>query len=463
MIATDTPITFIPNPKTSRIIMAASVTNAFPFLKNSVIANNPGDNAPFISISTTRVFATFSASTLSGTISVTQNSTIVTGVDTFFLDELVVGDVVTIEGEQLTVDSIQSNTQFTTTTPFLGPTQINIELITKSPRPTLTLSVTLTIGGADFTTKLIGGMDIDWPDDGGGSCNFTLVRSNPFASGGDLVKIDDLVQVNVTFTDAAGTAFTTKVFKGKVVQWDTDPDNELLSVDCQDLSRDVSKETDKLNQEILGVDPIFVETRRSSTNIAGNVVIITSKRLDTLTDNPVFGIWLETDTARATNLAEQVDFVIPNATTIEILPTTTGKIVSGRNYVIRYALNIDDFTKSEKVKSEIVSQIAQLAGIPSLINERAGKVEDELVGVNVVANQEFPMDIIRKVILPQTWKAEFTENGDLLIRRERIKTNADFLFNESSILEQTLTVTKSIDGVINEQKVTGIKKRLGKL
>lgn len=455
MIASNNPIESIPIRQTSRIFLNALFISPAAILKNSLVITNPLSAIIDLNFSLNRIFATFSATILTGTVTVTSGSNIVTGVGTDFLNELVVGDIVTIEGEQLEVESITSATEFITTLPFQGTTQ-SAALAFKSARPTQKIGLIMTINSTDVSSKLVNELTVDWPDEAGGTLRVSLVDSNPFASGA-VVNIDELVEVKATFTDEANETFTVRIFKGRIVQFDYDPDNDITSLDVQDLSRDISKETDKINQEIHGVDPVFVETRTAPRDN----FLTTSKKMDPDTDNPIFGIWNEDDTEKKNNLAEQVDFTL-GTDFKSIIFVQAGTIISGRNYTIRYALASSEFVRPTTTKSGIIEQIAQLAGITSLINERAGKIEDEVVAVNIVANQEFPLDIMRKVVLPQTWKIEFSENGDLVIRRERLKATPDFIFNESSIIEQTLTITKSLDKVVNDQCVSGIAKRLGR-
>ncbi len=452
MIASNNPIDIEPVQRIIRLPAVLAVDNTFPLLKNTIDVINVSTALITLSFSINRVFVTFSASIPTGTVSVTTGSDIVTGANSDFVNELVVGDAVTINDEQFIVVEIISSTSFRVDRPVEGASASGIFLV-KSARPTQTLSLAITINGTDVSSNVVGTLSVDWPDDGGGTCRFQLVGQNPFSSGAP-ANIDELVDVKVTFTDEANNAFTARIFKGKIVDFDYNPDNDILDVEVQDLSRDVSHETDKLNQEIQNVDPVVTETLTASTDR-----LVTSKVMDVTTDNPIFGIWTEGDALRNNNIAEQTDFTIASDNrTIDFLQS--GKVNAGQNYVIRYAIPESSFTRVTRRKSEIIETIANLAGITSLINERKGAVEDEVVEVNIVANQEFPLDIIRKIVLAQTWKVEYTENGDLLIRREQLKSTPDITFNEASIVENTLSISKSIDTVINEQRVSGVIKRL---
>jgi len=340
--------------------------------------------------------------------------------------------------------------------PVVGNTIIDDTLNTLVLGRTSLISFKVEVDGIDFTSSVVTTLTIEWPEEGGGSCNFQLAAENPFS--GSLVNIDDTLNIKGTYTDDEGVQFEVQLFKGRVVEWSFDPDGNFMDVTGQDLSRDVSKQTDKLNQEILGVDPVITETVTATQNDR----ITVRNNVDENTDNPIFGIWLETDSSLSDNIAEQIDFIIDNKRTIINL-NPLGKITAGRNYIVRYAIPISAFAKPNSPKSDIVEQIARLAGIVGIKMERKGKVEDEIVGVNIVANQELPLDIIRKIIVPQTWRAEFDEFGDLVIRREILKTpaNADFTFDESTIVEETLEINKNTDSVVNEQRVSGVAKNLG--
>lgn len=340
--------------------------------------------------------------------------------------------------------------------PVAGNVIIDDTLNTLVLGRTSLISFKVEIDGIDFTSAVVTTLTIEWPEEGGGSCNFQLAAENPFSS--SIIDIDDTLNIKGTYTDDEGVQFEVQLFKGRVVEWSFDPDGNFMNVTGQDLSRDVSKQTDKLNQEILGVDPVITETVTATQNDR----ITVRNNVDENTDNPIFGIWLESDSSLSDNIAEQIDFIIENKRTIVAL-NPLGKITAGRNYIVRYAIPISAFAKPNSPKSDVVEQIAKLAGIVGIKMERKGKVEDEIVGVNIVANQELPLDIIRKIIVPQTWRAEFDEFGDLVIRREILKTpaNADFTFDEGTIIEETLEINKNTDSVVNEQRVSGVAKNLG--
>ena len=312
------------------------------------------------------------------------------------------------------------------------------------------------IGDTDVSQYVVSDLEIVWPDESGGSCSFKLRSQNPF-NNGSVVDIDtDVVLINATMTNpTTGESVTVRVFTGRIVQFDYIPDEDVTEISLQDMSRDVSRDTDKLNQEILGVDPVFTEKIHCS--VANKLVV--TRDIDINAPQSIMGIWTEEDTQRITNIVDQGDFTVLGLRTISFF--TGGLIIPGSNYVVRYQIPIKQFDVPNLTKSQVIMLITALAGISTVRIEREGMVEDEVVGVNITANDELPLDLIRKIVVPQTWKVEYNEFGDLVIRREVLKATGDFEFNEDIILENTFKIVKDTDSVINEIRVAGIIKRLG--
>lgn len=322
-----------------------------------------------------------------------------------------------------------------------------------STRQTQFLRLRVTVGGVDLSEFIVGSVQVDWPEDAGGSGNVVFAGKNPLLD--TTINTEKEIIIDATLSDPiTGESSTVRVFTGRIVQWDFDPDTGLTSCSLQDMSRDVSHESDRLNREILGVDPISTETVTASSN-----VLRLSRDMDTGNPQPVLGIWEESDTARKRNLVDRGNFIIPDSRTIEYLDG--GLINGGVNYVVRYIVPLTQFDVPRLTKSAVLRIIANLAGIAVMINERQGFVEDEVVNVNITANDELPLDLMRKISVPQTWKIEYNEHGNLIVRREILKATADFDLNGNHILENTFRISKDIDPVINEIRVAGIKKRLG--
>ena len=384
----------------------------------------------------------------------------VTGVTSFPVKMLIEDDSIAV------VPSVVAHTPTTSTAipsnipapPLVSTPTFDDTLLTLPLSQVQFVTAQVVIAGVDVSNELVGTLNISWPDEGGGTCSFALRTENPFATVPTTgITMEDLVVVTGKLVDSSGATFSAIIFTGRVVEVTYNPDTDELNVGCQDASRDVSHETDKIDQEILQVDPVITETRTAGTNS-----ITVSKTINQDTSNPILGIWDESDTGQTTNLVDAVEFLITGDRTITIIDPLT-VIISGRNYTVRYAVPLSAFSIPTVRKSDMIDQIARLAGVTSLKNDRIGKVEDEIIRVNVIANKEFALDIMRKIVIPQTWKVEYDQSGDLVIRREILKTavNADFTFDEDIILENTLTITKQTDSVINEQGVSGVTKKRG--
>jgi len=330
--------------------------------------------------------------------------------------------------------------------------------LTLSTRQTQYIRLTAYINDVDISRYLIQNVQVDWPDESGGSCNFRLISQNPFAESA-LVDVEGLFDLYASLTDpSTNELVTVRLFKGRIVQYDYNPDTDVADISCQDMSRDVSHDTSRLNREILGVDPVITEKKTCTVN---NQLTV-SQNIDVDQPTPILGIWAESDTGLSSNFIESGDFLIePDRRTISFFGS--GLIVSGTNYNIRYLIPLSQFNIPQITKGQVIRLIAELAGIDTVRIEREGHSEDEIVGVNITANNELPLDLIRKIVVPQTWKVEYSEAGDLVVRREILKTatDADFTMDESIILEGSLKITKDIDSVINEIRVAGILKRLG--
>jgi len=315
------------------------------------------------------------------------------------------------------------------------------------------IRLTILINNVDLSNSAVDSLQISWPDEAGGSGSLHLRAENPF--GAPVFGIDSLIVITATLTDpATNIESSLVVFTGRVVQFDYQPDNDLTEISFQDMSRDVSHTTDKLNREILGVDPVYAEKITATTNNA----ITVSRDMDGISAQALLGIWLESDTSRKTNIADKGDYILEGRT---ISFFASGLITAGNNYVVKYVIPVEQFEKPTLKKSEVLEIVAGFAGIASLKLERKNLPEDEIVGVNISANDEYPLDIMRKICVPQTWKVEYNETGDLVIRREVLKATADFTLDENIILEDSLKFTKATDNVVNDQVVVGITKQLG--
>jgi hypothetical protein len=317
------------------------------------------------------------------------------------------------------------------------------------------ISVALFLDSVDVSLFLVNSLEVHWPDDGNGQCTFSLVTQNPFGSPSPF-NIESVVDVFAVYTDPDnGTKNAVRMFKGKISHFDYEPEKDTANITAQDMSRTVSRPTDKLNADILGVDPIVTE----KVTVASPNILSVTQTMDLDSPNAIIGIWAESDTAFKINLTALMNYTYLSATTIQ---SFNGGILNvGSNYQVRYQVPLSSFVVPNFTKSQVLTIIAGMAGIPSLFNERTGQFEDEVVAVNITANDELPLDLMRKIVVPQTWKVEFDEFGTLHIRREYLKAVEDFTLDVDRVIEDTLAIAKDTDGVINEITVVGIIKRTG--
>jgi hypothetical protein len=317
------------------------------------------------------------------------------------------------------------------------------------------IKISLFIDNVDVSLYLVNRLEIHWPDDGNGQCTFSLITQNPFSITSPF-NIESGVDVFAVYTNPdTDISISVRMFKGKISHFEYVPEQDTASITVQDMSRAVSRETDKLNADILGTDPIVSEKRAcTSFNI-----ISTSQAMDMTSPNPLIGIWLESDTSLKVNLTALMNYTFDSST--QIRSFNGGILNAGSNYYLKYQVPLANFIIPNLTKSQVLQTIANIAGIGSLYNERMGQFEDEVVGVNITANDELPLDLMRKIAVPQTWKIEFDEFGTLHVRREYLKATEDFLLDGDRVIEDTLTIGKDTDGVINDITVVGIIKRTG--
>lgn len=112
-------------------------------------------------------------------------------------------------------------------------------------------------------------------------------------------------------------------------------------------------------------------------------------------------------------------------------------------------------TFGRTTKSHLLELVAAWANITSVVNERKGEVEDEVMVLQTTANQELPLDFMKKQIVPQTWNIGFTPTGDLQVYREQIKATPDHTITDALLLSGSLVLQKNTEGVVNAQEVTG--------
>lgn len=349
------------------------------------------------------------------------------------------------------------NVNNTTASVIVGSSGIALLQFTPGSVGSQMVKVTITIGGVDVSNFLVETIEVDWPWNQGGTCRFSLTDVDPSA------YAEAVVNVTATITDlVTGVSGTLQLFKGIVASYSYIPEPSRIEIQAQDMARSVSRESDKIDTVIFSVDPIKTDTVFCSTTD----LLTLSSPPDTSFESPIIGIWNSTDTGRSNNLLTRMDYIV-NGNTVSFIEAPTFDasgnqitfIAAGQTYIVTYEVPEIYLPPIQFVpKSTILLQIMQLAKIQNIDIQRTGFIEDETVGVNVVANKELPMDIMSKISLPQTWILEFDENGTLVVRREILKATPDWSYDESTILEDTLVIEKSLDAVINYQCVTGTPK-----
>lgn len=343
--------------------------------------------------------------------------------------------------------------------------------------PRITLRIL--INDVDYADYLIGQLNITWGEDNNGTCSFSLSNVRPFASipissSNSDVKVGNEIVIKSN-TVLGDYNYVHTIFTGNIVNFDYDMWEDTLSVECLDKSYNISRKSDRISQEFFNVDPFFTE-KISPVNISTNYVTYKlSREFDIGSVKEVIsGLWQESDSQLKSNLAtrqgtiEKVFKLSKSGTNYYLYISRTEskdslKTVLTNNvrqtFIVRYALHqneIDKILSKAVKKSVLIEQVARISGITSLINKRKDFSEDELNTVSLTANNEFPLDFIRKISIPQTWISYFDEFGNLIIDRHKLLSSAEKIFTDDNILAGTLKLTQDLDNVINVQEVAGI-------
>jgi len=299
------------------------------------------------------------------------------------------------------------------------------------------------LDGAEVTSGLEGSLEITFPEDSAASFAFSLggVAYNPFANAS--VDTDKAIDIRSVYTDATGTDYETQLFTGLSARIDLNVDAIDITITGLDLTRLVSRDSDRLNRELYAVDA-FEEVKLADTTSQ----VTTTYVIATDMDQPIQGVWLESDPTRAINYYIGGSFNGNVITLGSPLPTV-------ENVVVKYFEGDTNVVTTTRLKkSEIVEKICTLAGITSV--EFPAQADEDIQSFSYIfANRELPLDIIRKITVPQTWRSEFAENGTLECRRTEIKATPDWTFDESLYDADSFRAIKDTAGVINVQTVLG--------
>jgi hypothetical protein len=360
----------------------------------------------------------------------------------------------------------------------------------------------------DVSDSVIGDISINWPEDSAGSAvikfasseeigSFTnnpfnvetgITRTTLFATGSKI-----FVQSRIDFETPTSAVFVHTIFTGRISSFSYDSQDDTISVSCVDMSYDISKPSDRISKEFvvtqnkiftedITVEPVlifpedstvdaeglgnhqFVDISLRFTRIGGLDIRIIQNGVEVPSDEDFWATILRSFSIVSITQVEDS----PNGKYIirininkvpeglfkhflrRVSPPSTLKIsyeISTEDAV----LLLEDTTRKSNVLSDIIAE----AKIDSAINLRAGQIEDESVKGNIVANREFPLDFIRKIIIPQTWFARFDPRGSLVIGRDFLNNNPNFVFSDKNIIKSTLTLSKNESDAIDSQEVLG--------
>lgn len=366
------------------------------------------------------------------------------------------------------------------------------QVATGTPVPQIQLTVL--INGVDVSTDIVSSLSIDWSEESAGVCSFVIRGQSPFdviptLNSSTNIKEGNTIKIvsNITLGD---TTYNHTLFTGYILNFTHDLLTDLTSVQCMDKSYFITRPGDRLYRTFYEANPAREEI---VTCLRNNTLYSDYAVKDDDVKN-ILGVWESTDVDRKVNLLTDstvtvdVKYAIQVTVTIgtrfqditgrfRTLWTLTpkiqlqdGRIVNpliaiaapDKNYVIKYLLNPTDQNRIKPpalLKSEHIKSIVRTLSIPNVIIEREKKIEDEYNSVDLIANGEFPLDFLRKIILPQAWKADFTPEGNLRVFKPEVKNIPDYTYTDSDILYSTgggLTISKESDNVINRQAVSGV-------
>lgn len=349
--------------------------------------------------------------------------------------------------------------------------------------PLMTVQLALLLNNVDYSDYLVDQLNITWGEDNNGTCSFTLKKIRPFSTipvrdADNEVKVGSTVQISSVVT-LGEDQWTHKIFTGYISNFDYDMWADTVAIECLDNSFSISRLSKKISQEFYNLDPYVTETLKGPPTVvtlgAMSRIIYSLQKVADLNVKPqVSGLWLASDTTLTTNLLSgQPDNAVflreddgfsylhleRNNMTADSTLLTTLTTNPNVALIARYAIAETEQQKLEATpikKSSLLKQIAKRSGIEDMVLVRQNMPEDEDSHLAYTANNEFPLDFIRKVITPQTWRAYFDETGSLIVDREIMAAVPSTVFTDDFILENTLKITQDLDSVINVQEVGGI-------
>jgi hypothetical protein len=376
-------------------------------------------------------------------------------------------------------------------------TYVSNILNTQAGRPVPTIDVSVLVDGTDLASILVGDIQINWPEDGAGSANMSFKPSiNPFSriptlNSNSPIEVGAKVVVNTTET-IESVVFNHTIFTGRIVDFAFSSNGDVIDITCVDMSYDVSRPSNRVSNDFF-ITPDNIHEESIETTII-------SPDEDSPASLVVNGEGIGNHEFAEIVLRFEVlgEFHLFDANDVNSPPFDYGSLVKGsgaviservdadgkwhlrvrvsdlsetvrtlfqfvkppQQWVVMYGISDDNvqvlINEDTPRKSEILRDIAKFSGIEEMNIQRALRNEDERVFGNITANREFPLDFIRKIIVPQTWKALYDEYGVLQISRETLSKRPYFTFDEAVMLDNSVSIRKNTDDIINRQEVSGV-------
>ena len=352
----------------------------------------------------------------------------------------------------------------------------------KSGQPLLEVNLSVLINGIEHSDYIVDQLNIVWNENSNGTASFNLKKIRPFTSFPVLtadseVKVGSTISIKSTIV-LGPDSWVHTIFTGKISSFNYDMWTDKTSVQCLDNSFDISRLSSKISQEFLESGKFFTELislewHTFVTQIQATLYVYKlSKDIDLNQNVQLLGVWQTSDKTLSTNLLEGQGSkayrfsksTIDNSSRLifysdEVNGTLAQALLAGfTNFQIRYSVTSKEetiFGSTPVKKSVLLKKVAQISGIEDIVIKRENYPEDEIVKVSVTANNEYPLDFINKLIVPQTWRAYFNEGGSLIIDREVLSKSPKLLYTDDDIYENTLKVTQDLTRVVNVQDVGG--------
>jgi hypothetical protein len=364
-------------------------------------------------------------------------------------------------------------------------------------RPIPTINQTITVAGVDAMGDVVGDISVNWSEDSAGTASFAVKPSvNPFATiplstSSSPYKIGALVTIDTTVAFGSESSFNHRIFTGRVTNVAFSSSGDVIDISCVDMSYDISRPSNRISNdfyvlpdniydEVLSttIIPPDEENPASLTNDSEGVgnhtlaelvlrfELLGEFHLFDLNDpnNPPFdygnfvkGSGAVISESIGSDGKYHIRFTVDDLDPV-IRPLMKFALPP-QEWRVEYGISDEDVAVLETEaprKSEIIRSIADFAGISDINIQRAGQNEDEQLFGSIIANLEYPLDFIKKIIVPQAWRALYDERGVLQIERETLQDFAHLTIDDSIVLDNSITIDHNTDDVINRQEVSGV-------